>query len=129
MAYSKIALLLLFNVIFFTLVSSTSVPCPPPPSESYNKKPVPSSPYHKATCKDALKLQVCANVLDLVKVSLPPTSQCCALINGLVDLEAAVCLCTALKANLLGINLNVPISLSLVLNHCGKKVPSGFQCA
>ncbi|XP_019095799.1 PREDICTED: 14 kDa proline-rich protein DC2.15-like [Camelina sativa] len=128
MAYSKIALLLLFNVIFFTLVSSTSVPCPPPPSKSYPKKPSPSSP-HKATCKDALKLQVCANVLDLVKVSLPPTSQCCALIDGLVDLEAAVCLCTALKANLLGINLNVPISLSLVLNHCGKKVPSGFQCA
>ncbi|XP_010494895.1 PREDICTED: 14 kDa proline-rich protein DC2.15-like [Camelina sativa] len=128
MAYSKIALLLLFNVIFLTLASSTSVPCPPPPSKSYPKKPSPSSP-HKATCKDALKLKVCANVLDLVKVSLPPTSQCCALINGLVDLEAAVCLCTALKANLLGINLNVPISLSLVLNHCGKKVPSGFQCA
>ncbi|XP_010441523.1 PREDICTED: 14 kDa proline-rich protein DC2.15-like [Camelina sativa] len=127
MAYSKIALLLLFNVIFFTFVSSTSVPCPPPPSKSYPKKPSPSSP-HKVTCKDALKLKVCANVLDLVKVSLPPTSQCCALINGLVDLEAAVCLCTALKANLLGINLNVPISLSLVLNHCGKKVPSGFQC-
>ncbi|XP_019095798.1 PREDICTED: 14 kDa proline-rich protein DC2.15-like [Camelina sativa] len=129
MAYSKIALLFLFNVIFFTLVSSTSIPCPRPPSKSYHKKPSPSSPYHKPTCKDALKLKVCANVLDLVKVSLPPTSQCCALIDGLVDLEAAVCLCTALKANLLGINLNVPISLNLVLNHCGKKVPSGFKCA
>lgn len=129
MAYSKIALLFLFNVIFFTIASSTSVPCPPPPSKSYHKKPSPSSPYHKPTCKDALKLKVCANVLDLVMVSLPPTSKCCSLINGLVDLEAAVCLCTALKANLLGINLNVPISLSLVLNHCGKKVPSSFQYA
>ncbi|XP_010494893.1 PREDICTED: 14 kDa proline-rich protein DC2.15-like [Camelina sativa] len=128
MAYSKIALLLLFNVIFLTLASSTSVPCPPPPSKSYPKKPSPSFP-HKATCKDALKLKVCANVLDLVKVSLSPTSKCCALIDGLVDLEAAVCLCTALKANLLGIDLNVPISLNLVLNHCGKKVPSGFKCA
>ncbi|KAL1213945.1 14 kDa proline-rich protein DC2.15 [Cardamine amara subsp. amara] len=129
MAYSKIALFFLFNVIFFTLVSSTSVPCPPSPPKSHQMKPYPSTPYTKPTCKDALKLKVCANVLDLVKVSLPPTSKCCALINGLVDLEAAVCLCTALKANLLGINLNVPISLSLVLNHCHKKVPSGFKCA
>ncbi|KAL1559727.1 Lipid transfer protein EARLI 1 [Salvia divinorum] len=48
---------------------------------------------------------------------------------GLADLEAAVCLCTALKANVLGINLNVPVSLSLLVNYCGKKVPSGFQCA
>ncbi|AED95445.1 putative bifunctional inhibitor/plant lipid transfer protein/seed storage helical [Arabidopsis thaliana] len=127
MAYSKIALLLIFNVIFFTLVSSTSVPCPPPPPKSHHKKPATPSP--KPTCKDALKLKVCANVLDLVKVSLPPTSNCCALIKGLVDLEAAVCLCTALKANVLGINLNVPISLNVVLNHCGKKVPSGFKCA
>nr|GEV27005.1 hypothetical protein [Tanacetum cinerariifolium] len=47
----------------------------------------------------------------------------------LVDIEAAVCLCTAIKANVLGINLNVPVSLSLLLNVCGKKVPSGFKKA
>ncbi|KAF8092984.1 hypothetical protein N665_0395s0046 [Sinapis alba] len=129
MAYSKIALLLVLNVIFFTFVSSTSAPCPPPPSKSHNKKPSPSSPYPKPTCKDALKLKVCANVLNLVKVSLPEKAECCGLIKGLVDLDAAVCLCTALKANLLGINLRLPISLSVVLNQCGKKVPSGFQCA
>ncbi|KAL8103750.1 hypothetical protein AgCh_028088 [Apium graveolens] len=50
------------------------------------------------------------------------------LIQGLVDLEAAVCLCTPIRANILGIDLNVPVSLSLVLNNCGKKVPSGFEC-
>ncbi|GJX02177.1 retrotransposon protein, putative, ty1-copia subclass [Tanacetum coccineum] len=44
-------------------------------------------------------------------------------------IEAAICLCTAIKANVLGINLNVPVSLSLLLNVCGKKVPSGFKCA
>ncbi|WZZ73513.1 hypothetical protein YC2023_084883 [Brassica napus] len=37
---------------------------------------------------------------------------------GLVDLEAAVCLCTALKADLLGLKLDVPISLSVILNQC-----------
>ncbi|XP_010529080.1 PREDICTED: pEARLI1-like lipid transfer protein 1 [Tarenaya hassleriana] len=107
---SKVALVILVNVVFFTtLVSSTSVPCPPPP--------------HSDTCpRDALGL----NALNPVKAW---QSSCCALIKDLVDL-----LCTALRANVLCINLNVPISLnnislSLVLNHCGKKDPSGFQCA
>ncbi|KAG2264714.1 hypothetical protein Bca52824_071793 [Brassica carinata] len=49
MAFSKIALLLILNVIFFTLVSSNPVP------------------YRKPTCKNALKSKVCANVLDLVR--------------------------------------------------------------
>ncbi|KAJ0252743.1 Hydrophobic seed protein domain-containing protein [Hirschfeldia incana] len=129
MTYSKIALLLVLNVIFFTLVSSTSAHCPPPPYKSPNKKPPTSSPYQKPSCKDALKLKVCANVLNLVKVSLPEKSECCALIKGLVNLDAGVCLCTALKANVLGINLRVPISLSVLFNQCGTKVPSGFQCA
>ncbi|KAL7165107.1 hypothetical protein ACSBR2_040898 [Camellia fascicularis] len=45
---------------------------------------------------------------------------CCSLIGGLADLEATICLCTAIKANALGINLDVPISLGLLLNYCGK---------
>jgi hypothetical protein len=93
--------------------------CPPPPS-SYGKCP-----------KDTLKLAVCANVLGLVKVNIGkvPTDSCCPLLEGLADLEAAVCLCTALKANILGINLDIPVKLSLLLNYCGKSVPEGFQCA
>ncbi|CAN7026888.1 unnamed protein product [Brassica rapa subsp. trilocularis] len=127
MAYSKIALLLILNVIFFTLVSSNPVPYRKPTCKNALKFKV--FPYRKPTCKNALKFKVCANVLDLVNVSLPTRSKCCGLIKGLVDLEAAVCLCTALKADLLGLKLNVPISLSVILNHCGKKVPSGFKCA
>ena len=78
---------------------------------------------------NALKLQVCANVLNLLKLNIPGlgNDQCCPLLQGLVDLDAAVCLCTAIKANVLGIQLNLPINLSLILN-CGKNVPSGFQC-
>ncbi|KAF8379250.1 hypothetical protein HHK36_028682 [Tetracentron sinense] len=125
------ALLLSFNLLFFTLVSSTHVPCPPPPPKT--PKHPPKTPSVKPTCpKDTLKLGVCANLLnDLVHliVGNPPKTPCCSLIQGLADLEAAVCLCTAIKANVLGINLNIPISLSLLLNYCGKKVPSGFQCA
>nr|GLL45021.1 14 kDa proline-rich protein DC2.15-like [Ipomoea trifida] len=101
---SVLALFIVFNILFCTMGK-----CP----------------------KDALKLGVCANVLGNLLglvVGNPPKKPCCSLIEGLVDLEAAVCLCTAIKANVLGINLNVPLSLSLLLNVCGKKVPSGFQC-
>ena len=143
-ALASTALLLSLNLLFFTMVSSTYVPCPPPPSKGHKHQPPPKNPPStkptppmnppstKPTCpNDALKLGVCANLLnDLIHlvVGTPPNTPCCSLIGGLVDLEAAVCLCTAIKANVLGINLNVPLSLSLLLNFCGKKVPSGFQC-
>ncbi|KAJ4759377.1 Bifunctional inhibitor/lipid-transfer protein/seed storage 2S albumin superfamily protein [Rhynchospora pubera] len=90
----------------------------------------PSTPTGRCPI-DALKLGVCANVLNgLINIVLgtPPRQPCCSLINGLADLEAAVCLCTALRANVLGLNLNVPIDLSLLINYCGRRVPSGFQC-
>ncbi|XP_022945740.1 14 kDa proline-rich protein DC2.15-like [Cucurbita moschata] len=128
---SPIALLLLVNLLFFTIVSSTYVPCPPPPPKPH--KPTPSwQPPSLLKCpKDTLKLGVCAYLLDgLVHVVIgsPPKSPCCTLIQGLVDLEAAVCLCTAVKTKALGLQIDLSVSLSLLLNYCGKKVPSGFQC-
>ncbi|KAK6228592.1 hypothetical protein SCA6_000932 [Theobroma cacao] len=84
----------------------------------------------KSSCKP-LNLGVCANLLNgLVKVDLGdvPTKPCCSLIQGLADLEAAVCLCTAIKANVLGIKLDLPISLSVLLNNCGREVSSDYQC-
>ncbi|PRQ18154.1 14 kDa proline-rich protein DC2.15-like [Rosa rugosa] len=134
-ALATTALLLSLNLLFFTLVTSTSTPCPPPPKKHHhhpkNASPAPPKPS-KAVCpKDTLKLGACADVLNgLVHLVVgPPKFPCCSLIQGLVDLDAAVCLCTAIKANVLGINLNVPVSLSLLLNYCGKKVPSGYECA
>ncbi|KAL5714299.1 hypothetical protein ACHQM5_016280 [Ranunculus cassubicifolius] len=127
-----LAFLLFLNILFFTMVSSTYVPCPPPPPKKHHHHHH-SPPKPKASCpKDTLKLGVCANLLnDLVHlvVGTPAKTPCCSLIEGLVDLEAAVCLCTAIKANILGINLNIPVSLSLLLNTCGKKSPKGFTCA
>ena len=81
--------------------------------------------------RDTLKLGVCADLLGLVNIVVgsPPSTKCCPLIQGLADLEAALCLCTAIKANVLGINLNVPVALSLILSACQKAVPPGFQCA
>ncbi|XVF00192.1 hypothetical protein REPUB_Repub03eG0264000 [Reevesia pubescens] len=85
----------------------------------------------RGTC-NPLNLGVCANLLGgLVNVELGhvPTKPCCSLIQGLADLEAAVCLCTAIRANVLGINLNLPISLSLLLNNCGRWVPTEYICS
>ncbi|EXB37087.1 hypothetical protein L484_020878 [Morus notabilis] len=129
-AASTTALLLCLNyLVFFTLVSGNY--CPPPPKPR-PPTPKPSPSPSKATCpKDTLKFGVCAdllNGLEHVIVGTPPVTPCCSLLKGLADVEAAVCLCTAIKANVLGINLNIPVSLSLLLNYCGKKAPKGFQC-
>lgn len=133
---SSLAIFLTINLLFFSLVSACgSYSCnpTPKPTPKPKPKPTPSPTPSSGTCpRDALQLGVCANVLNgLLNVTLgqPPVKPCCTLLDGLVDLEAAVCLCTALKANVLGINLNLPISLSLLLNVCSKKVPRGFQCA
>ena len=120
---SSLALFLALNLLSFSLVSACgSYSCPSPkPKPKANPNPSPSG----ASCpRDALKLGVCANVLKgLLNVTLgqPPVTPCCTLLDGLVDLEAAVCLCTALKANILGINLNLSISLSLLLNACSRQ--------
>ncbi|WMV43642.1 hypothetical protein MTR67_037027 [Solanum verrucosum] len=128
---TSLALFVLVNLLFFTLVSACGT-CPSPKPKPKPKPKLTPSPSSKGKCPiDTLKLGVCANVLgNLLGVVLgnPPKKPCCSLIEGLVDLEAALCLCTAIKANILGINLNVPLSISLLLNVCGKKAPSGFQC-
>lgn len=122
------------NLLFFSLANACAS-CPAPaPSPQYSSSPNPKPSSNSiATCpRDALTLGVCANVLRSmlnVEVGHPPVKPCCSLLFGLVDLEAAVCLCTAIKANVLGINLNIPVALSLLLNVCGDKVPKGFQCA
>ncbi|KAG5616621.1 hypothetical protein H5410_016445 [Solanum commersonii] len=113
---SSVTLFLSLNLLLFALVSGTN--------DTGNCG-------GQQTCSiDTLKLGVCANILNLVNVVVgsPPTLPCCSLIQGLTDLEAAVCLCTAIRANVLGINLNVPLSLSLILNSCGKNPPTGFTC-
>ncbi|ESQ29142.1 hypothetical protein EUTSA_v10023747mg [Eutrema salsugineum] len=141
---TSLALFLILNILFFTTISACgNCGCPSPkpkhkpshkPKPNPKPKPTPSpspTPTTEKCPRDALKLGVCANVLNgLLNITLgkPPVEPCCNLIKGLADLEAAACLCTALKGNILGINLNIPLSLSLLLNVCSKKVPPGFQC-
>ncbi|KAI5655674.1 hypothetical protein M9H77_32861 [Catharanthus roseus] len=130
-------LFLLVNLMFFVVVTSCNI-CPPNfpvprPRPNPNPNPNPTPTPSQGNCpRDALKLGVCAKLLNGsigTVIGNPPDHPCCSVLGGLLDLEAAVCLCTALKANILGINLNIPISLSLLINTCGKKVPSDFICA
>lgn len=133
-----IAALIVLNIIFFTSVSSTYVACPPQPApvppSTPKPAPVPPSttPVKPAKCpKDTLKFGVCGDWLGLVHevIGTKPSSNCCAVLEGLADLEAALCLCTAIKANVLGIlKFKIPVAISLVINSCGKKVPKGFTC-
>lgn len=124
-----LALLIVFNLMFFTCVSCNNVPCPP------KATPSPANVPKKAQGKcpnDTLKFGVCGSWLGLVTevIGAKPSEECCSLIKGLADLEAALCLCTAIKANVLGVvKIDVPIALSLLVNSCGKKVPEGFVCA
>ncbi|KAI5393792.1 hypothetical protein KIW84_060778 [Lathyrus oleraceus] len=112
--------------------STTPKASPPTPTPSTTPTASPPIPSTSQKCpNDTLKLGACANLLGLVNVVVesPASSKCCALIQGLADLDAAICLCTAIKANVVGINLNVPVTLSLLLSACQKSIPSGFQCS
>ncbi|TVU31763.1 hypothetical protein EJB05_23463, partial [Eragrostis curvula] len=126
----KFALFLALSLVFAAAAHGCGYNCPGPvvPKPQPPVVPTPSSHGHGKCPIDALKLNVCANVLGLVKVGLPHNEPCCSLLGGLVDLDAAVCLCTAIKANVLGIHLNVPVNLSLILNKCGKYCPEDFKC-
>nr|AAM63191.1 putative cell wall-plasma membrane disconnecting CLCT protein (AIR1A) [Arabidopsis thaliana] len=107
---TPLALFVSLNLLFFTYTSATTGTCP----------------------KNSIEIGTCVTVLNLVDLTLgnPPVKPCCSLIQGLADLEAAVCLCTALKASILGIvNINLPINLSVLLNVCSRNAPKSFQCA
>lgn len=130
---STLALFSIINMLFFVMTNGCFF-CPKPnPNPNPNPFPYPNtSPSTKSCPRDALKLGVCANLLNGpigAIVGSPPEHPCCSILEGLVDLEVAVCLCTAIKANILGININIPISLSLILNACEKSPPTDFQCS
>ncbi|KAF8400608.1 hypothetical protein HHK36_013907 [Tetracentron sinense] len=132
MATKISAIALIFSLLFFATFSSACDPCMPKPKPP----PIPPPtipPISPPSCpRDTLKFGVCADLLGGLMspiIGTPPSSKCCTLLEGLVDYEAALCLCTAIKANVLGINLDWSIALSLLISTCGKSIPPGFKCA
>lgn len=117
----------------------------PPPSSSYPPytSPPPSGggggggggggrvPGLAPTCPiNALKLGLCVDLLGgLVHIGLgnPVENVCCPVLQGLLELEAAVCLCTTIRLKLLNLNIFIPLALQ-VLATCGLTPPPGFVC-
>ncbi|KAG9158496.1 hypothetical protein Leryth_016155, partial [Lithospermum erythrorhizon] len=89
------------------------------------------TPPAAATCPiNALKLGLCLDVLGgLVHVGIgnPAENVCCPVLQGLLELEAALCLCTTIRLKLLNLNIFIPLALS-VLATCGLTPPPGFVC-
>ncbi|KAH7514141.1 hypothetical protein FEM48_Zijuj11G0057300 [Ziziphus jujuba var. spinosa] len=133
---ASLALFLIVNLVFFALVSSCGLrrPCPKPkPNANYTAAASRLSPLANGTCvKSALTFSACGGLLGgLLNITMgnPPTTPCCSLLDGLVDFEAATCLCIALKANIMGFEIpEIPICLALILNACSRNFPIGFHC-
>ncbi|KNA05788.1 hypothetical protein SOVF_187190 [Spinacia oleracea] len=122
-----LGLFLMVNLAMFGFVSTNAAGCPP--------------------------LSGCIGIAGLLNVQFgsQSSSQCCSLLGGLVDVEAAACLCTSLKnspvAPLLGLlgpltGLLGPLApllgglapltgqqVSAVFNACGMNSPTTNSCA
>ncbi|KAI0499787.1 hypothetical protein KFK09_017995 [Dendrobium nobile] len=121
------------------LPAGPSPPHPPPPHhKTTNYHPPPAAgggipaitPPPAVKCSlDILKLGLCLNVLGgLVQVGLAPVEiYCCPVIEGLLELEAAACLCAAIDLKVLNLNIYIPLALQ-VLIACGKDPPPGYFC-
>ncbi|KAF8111958.1 hypothetical protein N665_0070s0028 [Sinapis alba] len=88
----------------------------------------------QGTCpRNSLQLRPCITGLRLEEIRVggsPFARPCCSLIQGLADLDAAVCLCNALNvvnAGSLGINPNLP-NVNILFLVCGRTAPKDFQC-
>ncbi|XP_054807284.1 36.4 kDa proline-rich protein-like [Prosopis cineraria] len=145
MISSKIYASLIICLLFISSSATPSLGCthcsrskPPkrhqkPPKLPPRTLPLPP-PAHpaEATCPvDTVKLGACVDLLGgLVHIGIgnPVMNQCCPVLAGLVDLEAAVCLCTTLKLKLLNLDIYVPLALQLLIT-CGKIPPPGYTCS
>ncbi|XP_028753457.1 putative lipid-binding protein At4g00165, partial [Neltuma alba] len=87
-------------------IESYNLACPPNTSCSSSSSSSASKAAEKCPM-DTLKFGVCGSWLGLVTevIGSKPSEKCCTVVKGLADLEAALCLCTAIKANVLGNNL------------------------
>lgn len=104
----------------------TKPACPPPPVV---KPPCPPTPAPPTACPvDTLKLGVCLEMLGAIVHIGDPAVECCPLIAGLSSVQAAVCLCTTIKAEALGLKVFQHIALELLV-ICGKTPPPGYSCA
>ncbi|WOL03357.1 hypothetical protein Cni_G12077 [Canna indica] len=108
-------------------------PCPPPPPKvtPYPPSSPPKTPSTSGACPiDTLKLDACVDLLGGLAhatIGQDVKSKCCPVIEGLADFDAALCLCTTIKAKVLNVQVVLPIALELLID-CGKHVPADYKC-
>ncbi|GLJ25677.1 hypothetical protein SUGI_0491970 [Cryptomeria japonica] len=103
---------------------------PKVPGHGMPGKPGSSTPGSGSCPIDALKLGACVDLLGgLVHVGAgdPVVNKCCPLLKGIAELEAALCLCTTIRAKLLNLNIILPLALELFV-QCEMTPPAGFTC-
>ncbi|KAI9173918.1 hypothetical protein LWI28_008825 [Acer negundo] len=86
-------------------------------------------PPHPSYSIDVMKLGLCVDVLGgLVHIGFgdPVENVCCPVIQGMIEMEAAVCLCIAIRIKFLNMNIFIPMAFQALLT-CGK-TPPGFIC-
>ncbi|CAK8543635.1 unnamed protein product [Lathyrus sativus] len=113
----SITILILSLSIFFFFFTTHSSAQGPTVSPSSSPLPI---------CPD---LRVCVSLLrDFahIVVGSPKSEPCCSLIADLVEVDAVVCLCAVVKANVLGININVPVKE--ILRVCERNAPALASC-
>lgn len=101
-----------------------------PPGTPSTTPPVVTPPPAPTCPANSLKIGACVDVLGgLVHgvVGDPAVNKCCPVLGGLLELEAAVCLCTGIRLKLLSLNIYLPLALKLLVT-CGKNPPPGFTC-
>ncbi|GLJ25721.1 hypothetical protein SUGI_0492510 [Cryptomeria japonica] len=109
----------------------SSSPPPPPPTTTSPPPPPPPGSSSGGSCPlNALKLGACVDVLGgLVNATIgdPAVNTCCPVLQGVLEIEAALCLCTTIRIKLLNVNIILPIALELFV-QCGLTPPAGFTC-
>ncbi|GMJ00387.1 Auxin-Induced in Root cultures 1 [Hibiscus trionum] len=106
-ASAAIAIILSLNLLFFSMANADIVTLNECPNHDVN---------------------VCVGVLGLGG-SLTGNGPCCSLLSNLVALDAEVCLCAIVNANILGIVVvDAPVQLNLLLNQCAIYPTKIYNC-
>ncbi|KAL2341416.1 hypothetical protein Fmac_009356 [Flemingia macrophylla] len=105
---ASVNLLLILNLILFSMVSSDTTVAPPPAQE----------------CPE---LGLCVNNVLGIIGSPSPSAQCCSLLGGLLQINATVCICDKVRVNILGIPIVLDVDVIALVNLCNHNT-TGIIC-
>ncbi|KAK9271638.1 hypothetical protein L1049_002001 [Liquidambar formosana] len=96
---------------------------------AYSSKSPSSSSSSPSTCPSTMGgcVDVLGGVAEYNGLGNSVENACCPLLQGLVEVDAAMCLCTTMRRKLINPNRFIPLALQ-ALATCGKIPPPGFTC-